>query len=111
MEKPKEITLGRLKQLSETQPKGLIVSISKDVPTLINVGDEVIEIYEANLYKGRTAIQIKASKAIGITGAHLLGKCYFEREKLIGELKELQAKYDYLIEQRMNQRAGQKLIQ
>lgn len=84
---------------------GLIITISKDIPTILNLGDQVIEIYKGNDYKGQTTIQVKAAKDVGITGAHLLQKAYWERDKLIEELKEVQEKYEFLIDQRIKEKA------
>jgi len=86
---------------------GLIVTLSKEVPTILNCGDEIVEILWNDEFKGSPTIFIKASKDVGITGAHLLQKAYFERDKLIAELKKVQEQYDYMIEQRMNEKAGQ----
>lgn len=83
---------------------GLIVTISKEVPTILNLGDQVIEIYKGNNFKGQTTIQVKASKDIGITGAHLLQKAYFERDKLQTELDELKKLYEHLIDERTKAR-------
>jgi hypothetical protein len=83
---------------------GLLVSISKEVPTILDIGEEVIEILQGNNYKGCPTIQIKASKAVGITGAHLLQKAYFERDKLREEIKQLREQNEYLINQRIQER-------
>lgn len=84
--------------------KGLLVTIDKDIPTIVNCGDEVIEIIWTNMFQGKPVIQIKASKDVGITGAHLLQKAYFERDKLKIDLKEAQSKYDFLIDQRIKEK-------
>ena len=76
---------------------GLLVTISKDVPTILNLGEEIIEIRKGNNRNGQTTIQIKASKDVGITGSHLLQKAYFERDKLKIELYELKLKYENLL--------------
>lgn len=84
---------------------GLIVTISKDIPTILDVGNETVEILQGNDYKGNPTIQIKASKSVGITGAHLLQKAYFERDKLRIEVEQLRIENEYLINQRIKERS------
>lgn len=88
------------------QGKGLIVTVTKDVPVVLNWGDEVIEILRGNDYKGDVTLQIKASKDVGITGAHLLQKMIFERQKLNIELENLRKENEYLIDQRIKERSN-----
>lgn len=83
---------------------GLIVTLDKDIPTILNCGDEVIEIVWHKNTNGKPMVQIKASKEVGITGAHLLQKAYFERDKLRKDLEEVQTQYDFLIDQRRKQK-------
>lgn len=84
--------------------KGLIVTITKDVPTILDFDGQTVEIVEGNEYKGQTTIHIKAEKNVGITGAHLLQKAYFERDKLKEEVKQLREQNEYLINQRIQER-------
>lgn len=83
---------------------GLIVTITKDIPTILDIEGKAIEITQGNNYKGQTTIFIKASRDIGITGAHLLQKAYFERDKLKKENELLKKENEYLINQRIKER-------
>ena len=83
---------------------GLLVTIEKDIPTMLNCGEEMVEIVWYKMNEGKPVIQIKASKSVGITGAHLLQKAYFERDKLKTDLEDVQKKYDFLIDQRIKEK-------
>jgi hypothetical protein len=83
---------------------GLIVSISKTVPTILDIEGKSVTITQGNDFRGQTTIQIKADKAVGITGAHLLQKAYWERDKALSELAELKKQYDFLINKRIEER-------
>lgn len=69
---------------------GLLVTLSQEFPTILNLGDESIEIVlSEKKWDGNPIVWIKASKDVGITGAHLLKKSHLERQKLEIEIKEL----------------------
>lgn len=68
----------------------MIVTLSKEIPTILNCGDETVELRWNNSWKGQPTVFVKASKDVGITGAHLLQKSYFERDKMKEEIERLQ---------------------
>ena len=91
------------KELAENK-KGLLVTISKDVPTILNYDDHVIEILRGNDFKGQVTLHIKAPKEIGITGSHIIQKLIWERTKLEEERDQLKKENEFLINQRIKER-------
>lgn len=81
---------------------GLLVTLSADYPTILNVGDETVEIIlTGKQWKGSPTINIVASKDVGITGAHLLQKAHFERTKLELRVKELEMELNQLLKAKL----------
>jgi hypothetical protein len=70
--------------------KGLLVTLSNEFPTILNLGEETIEIIWNGKWNGKPSVFIKANENVGITGAHLLEKARRENIELKFRIEQLE---------------------